>query len=143
MEDDYDYPDWRSDFPIREEFEDFAGKRRRFVIDCHAGPLGYTVQAREEKPKDEGYQFEVYSETSPYNALGRLRAKAQKAMATRHLSRDRDMLHDTLRGRITTDPEIGTLLVVDGLSIDMDELGRKLATHEGFEFELIIKDSLE
>jgi len=143
MEDDYDYPEWQSDFPMREDFEDFAGKRRRFVIDCHAGPLGYTVQAREEKPKDDGYQFEVYSETSPYNALDRLRAKAQKSMATRHLSRDREMLHDTLRGRITRDRKRGAMLVIDGLAVDMDELSRWLGNHEGWEFELKIKDSLE
>lgn len=134
---------WQSDFPIREEFEDFSGKLRTFIIDCHEGPFGYTVRAREEKPKGEGYEFAAYSETTPYSALGCLREKARRSMATRHLSRDRDMLHDALRGRITSDGHGGVLLVVDGLAVDMDELARFLSIHEGWEFELKIKDDLE
>ena len=134
---------WESDFPMREEFEDFSGKMRTFIIDCHEGPLGYTVRAREEKPKGEGYEFAVYSETSPYSALGRLRDKARRSMATRHLSRGRDMLHDKLRGRITSDGKGGVLLVIDGLAVEMDELARFLSIHEGYEFELSIIDALE
>ena len=38
---------WKADFPIRENVEDFAGKQRTFVIDCHEGGLGYTVRASE------------------------------------------------------------------------------------------------
>ena len=135
--------DWQSDFPRREEFEDFAGKKRTFVVNCHEGPLGYTVRAREEKPKGEGYEFAAYSETSPYNALGRLRDKARQSMATRYLSRGHDMLHDKLRGRITSDGNGGVLLVVDGLAVDMGELARFFSTHEGWEFELRIKDALQ
>lgn len=135
--------EWESDFPIREEFEDFSGRMRTFIIDCHEGAFGYTVRAREEKPKDEGYEFAAYSETTPYSALGRLREKAQKAMATRHLSIDRDMLHDILSGRITSGGEQRVLLVVDGVGIEIDDLARFLRTHEGWEFELRIKDSLD
>jgi hypothetical protein len=64
-------------------------------------------------------------------------------MATRHLSNDRDMLHETLSGRITSRGEQGVLLVVDGVGIEIDELARFLRTHEGWEFELRIKDALE
>ena len=138
-----DHSDWQSVFPLREEFEDFSGKMRPFIVDCYEGPLGYTVRAREENPKGEGYEFAVYSETSPYSALGRLRDKARRSMATRHLSSDRHMLHDKLRGRITSDGHGGVLLVVDGLAIDIDDLARFLSTHEGWEFELRIKDALE
>ena len=138
-----DHSDWQSDFPRREEFEDFSGIVKTFVVDCYEGPLGYTVRAREENPKGEGYEFAVYRETSPYIALGRLRQKAQRSMATRHLSSGRDMLHDKLQGRITSDGRGHVLLVVDGLAVDMDELARFLSTHEGWEFELRIKDALE
>ncbi|MCK9364600.1 MAG: hypothetical protein M0P74_13500 [Syntrophales bacterium] len=140
---DSDQPDWQSDFPRREEFEDFLGKKRAFVVDCHEGLLGYTVRAREEKPKGKGYEFAVYSETSPYNALGRLRDKARQSMATRYLGSGHDMLHDKLRGRITSDGNGGVLLVVDGLAVDMGELSRFFSIHEGWEFELKIKDALE
>jgi len=30
-------PGWKADFPILEVVEDFAGKQRRFVINCHEG----------------------------------------------------------------------------------------------------------
>jgi hypothetical protein len=53
------------------------------------------------------------------------------------------MLHDKLRGRITSDGNGGVLLVVDGLAVDMGELSRFFSTHEGLEFELRIKDALE
>lgn len=138
-----DHPDWQSDFPLREEFEDFSGKKRTFVVNCHEGPLGYTVRAREENPQGEGYEFAVYSESSPYNALGRLRGKVRQSMATRYLSSGHDMLHDKLRGRITSDGNGGVLLVVDGLAVDMGELARFFSTHEGWEFELRIQDALE
>ena len=134
---------WQNDFPIREEFEDFSGKMRTFIIDCHETPLGYTVRAREEKSRGEGYEFGAYSETTPYSALGRLRDKARRSLATRHLSAGREMLHDTLAGRITSDSDQGVLLVVDGIAVSMEELARFLRTLEGWEFELKIKDPLE
>jgi|GEM_PF-1304583 len=138
-----DHSGWQNDFPLREKFEDFSGKMRTFVINCYESPLGYTVRAREENPKGEGYEFAVYSETSPYSALGRLREKARRSMATCHLSKGQGMLHDKLRGRITLDGHGGVMLVVDGLAVDMDDLARFLSTHEGWEFELSIIDALE
>lgn len=62
---------WKADFPIRQSVEDFAGKQRKFVINCHEGGLGYTVRASEEGKDGLGYQFAACSETSPYNVLGR------------------------------------------------------------------------
>lgn len=64
-------------------------------------------------------------------------------MACRHLSRDCDMLRDTLRGRITSDDKGDVILVVDGLAVEMDQLTRFLSTHEGWEFEFKIRDALE
>jgi len=138
-----DHPGWEKDFPRREEFEDFSGKMRTFIVDCHEGPWGYTIRAREENPKGEGYEFAVYSETSPYSALGRLRHKARRSMAIRHLSSGHNMLHDKLRGRLASDGHGGVVLVVDGLAITIDKLTRLLSTHEGWEFELRIKDALQ
>jgi hypothetical protein len=53
------------------------------------------------------------------------------------------MLHDKLRGRITSDGRGGVILVVDGLAVAMDELARFLSTHEGGEIELTIIGALE
>src|SRR5262249_33065594 len=131
---------WDSDFPVREEVEDHAGRRRSFVISCHEGGLGFTVRAEESGGRDAGYQFAAYSESSPYSALGRLRQKMYRGLATRHITGRPgayQMLHDTLRGRITSDGNGGVALVVDGLEASM------LLTHEGLEFELKIVDALE
>ena len=138
--------DWRTDFPIHDEIEDYAGLLRRFVITCHEGGLGFTVRASEEGRDGLGYEFGAYSETSPYSALGRVRQKMQRCLATRHLASsdgDRRMLHDELRGRITSDGVGGVTLVVDGTPLSIDDLQSILSTHEGWEFEMRIVDALE
>jgi hypothetical protein len=137
---------WAEDFPIREEVEDHAGRRRAFVINCHEGGLGFTVRAEEEGSPDAGYQFAAYSETSPYSALGRLRQKMRRGVATRHLtgsSGANEMLHDKLSGRITSDSNGDLVLVVDGKGVGIENLVAMLLTHEGWEFELQIVDALE
>ena len=53
------------------------------------------------------------------------------------------MLHNELRGRITSDGRRGVMLVVDGCPLSMHEGTTILATHEGFGFELRIKSGLE
>ena len=138
--------DWRDDFPIRDEVEDFSGKTRTFVITCHEGAHGFTVRAQEEGTGRTGYEFVAYSETSPYAALGRVRQKTQRALATRHIAKsDRgyQMLHTELSGRITWDSEVGVLLVVDGIPLNMEDFSAILATHEGWDFEMKIVDALE
>jgi len=137
---------WKADFPIRENVEDFAGKQRTFVIDCHEGGLGYTVRASEEGKKSLGFEFAAYSETSPYSALGRVRDKMSRGLATRYTTTghgDRRMLHDTLRGRITSAGEGRVALVVDGIAMGIEEIETFFQSHEGWEFELRIVDSLE
>ena len=137
---------WKADFPMREEVEDHAGKTRAFVISCQEGGLGFTVRAEEEGARGKGYEFAAYSETSPYSALGRLRQKMYRGLATRHIRGQRgdyQMLHDTLSGRITSDGEGGVVLVVDGLPLSIDDLSSILATHEGWHFEMKIVDALE
>jgi hypothetical protein len=137
---------WGADFPMREEVEDYAGRMRAFVINCHTGGLGFTVRAEEEGRRHDGYQFAAYSETSPYRALGRLRQTMHKALATRHVTGSPGayrMLHDTLSGRITSDGKGGVVLVVDGVAVGIQDLASILAAHEGWGFELRIFDALE
>lgn len=139
----HDTPD---DFPLRDEVEDFAGTTRTFVITCHEGGLGFTVRAQEEGREGTGYEFAAYSETSPYAALGRLRQKMHRALATRHITKSDhgyQMLHDGLNGRITWDRERGVALVVDGIQLSMEDLASILASHEGWAFEMKIVDALE
>jgi hypothetical protein len=137
---------WDADFPMREEVEDYAGKARTFVITCHETGLGFTVRAVEEGRRGAGYEFAAYSETSPYSAIGRLRQKMYRGLATRHITGSPGgyrMLHDRLSGRITSDGEGGVVLVVDGVPLGIDDLASILASHEGWGFELGIVDALE
>src|SRR3989304_621093 len=109
-------PGCKADFPILEIVEDFAGKQRKFIINCHEGGLGYTVRASEEGKDGLGYQFAAYSETSPYSALGR---------ATRHITTSQSdvrMLHDRLKGRITSAGEGRVAVVVDGIPLGIEEI---------------------
>ena len=137
---------WAADFPIREEVEDYAGRVRAFVITCHENGLGFTVRAEEGRARGTGYEFAAYSETSPYAALGRLRQKIYRGLATRHITGSRggyNMTHDRLSGRITSDGEDGLILVVDGIPLRIDDLASILASHEGWDFKIQIVDGLE
>jgi hypothetical protein len=138
--------EWNNDFPIEEEVEDHAGRTRLFLITCHEGPLGFTVRAQEKEARGAGYEFAAYSETSPYNALGRLRQKMYRGLATRHITRSTHgyrMLHDKLSGRIASDGHGGAVVVVDGIALSIDDLAHILTSHEGWSFDLKIIDSLE
>jgi hypothetical protein len=137
--------DWQRDFPMREEVEDYAGRQRVFLITCHEGGLGFTVRATEQGREGTGYEFAAYSETSPYSALGRVRDKMRRGLATRHIvgsPGDYQMTHDQLRGRISSDRETGVFVVVDGIPLTMEDLAHILSTHEGWSFELTILDAL-
>ncbi|MDI6809049.1 MAG: hypothetical protein QME66_08735 [Candidatus Eisenbacteria bacterium] len=138
--------DWRSDFPVRDEVEDFSGRMRIFVITCHERPHGLTVRAQEEGTRGTGYEFAAYSETSAYAALGRVRQKMQRALATRHITRSADgyrMLHSELSGRITCRSDGDVVLIVDGVPLSLENFSAILATHEGWNFEMKIVDALE
>ena len=135
-----------ADFPIKEEVEDYAGRARQFVITYYRSLLGFTVTAAEETKDGLGYEFSAFSPTSPYHALGSVRRKMYRALATRHLTWSEGSpraLHDMIRGRITARRGGQLLLVVDGRPLTLDEFGRILATHEGFQFEVKIIDSTE
>lgn len=53
------------------------------------------------------------------------------------------MLHDTLRGRITSAGEGRMALIVDGIPLGIDDIESFLSSHEGWEFEMRIVDALE
>ncbi len=135
-----------TDFPIREQVEEYAGRMRTFMISCDEVGLGFTVRAREKGRRGLGYEFAAYSETSPYSALGRVRQKMYRALAKRHITGSRGqyrMLHDRMSGRIAWDEQRGIVLVVDGIALAIDDLEAILASHEGWEFELEIVSALE
>ena len=138
--------DWDAYFPIEEEVEDAAGISRAFVITCHESALGFSVRAVEKETQGFGYEFAAYSETSPYNALGRLRQKIYRGLATRHVTKSPHgyrMLHDKLRGRIASNGNGGVMVVVDGIPLSIDDLASILISHEGWSFDMTISDSLE
>ena len=136
-----DDPD--QDFPFREEFTDCAGQTRPFVISYFHASLGFGVQAEEEGKNGQGFFFREFDATSPYLALGRLRGRIQKALATRHIEeRDRgnfQATHRTLRGRISySDDEVA--FVIDGKLLTLRQFGKMVETYEGFEFRLDIAE---
>lgn len=132
------------DFPMKETVEDFAGKMRTFIITCEQFPDGgYNLEAEEEGKNRLGYYFSAFSEVSPYSALGELRVKMRRALATRHLSKAHGhyrLLHDTLRGRIGMSFARGLFVVVDGIPLSWAELGDIMETYEGWQFRLEIVD---
>jgi hypothetical protein len=133
-----------AEFPLRDEVEDFAGRKMVFVIDCDESAAGYSVTAVEEGKDHFGYEFSGYSETSPWGALGMVRRKMARALATRHLiKREKGAqypLHDTLRGRITSrDGE--PVFVIDGIPLSLEQLGKALLGCEGWDFRIDLIDS--
>ena len=89
--------------------------------------------------------FAAYRETSYASALGRVRDKIRRGIATRHLASSRggpQMLHDELRGHITSE-DGQVAIVVDGVPLDGDDLLRILESHEGWNFKLRIVDPLK
>jgi hypothetical protein len=132
---------------LREEIDDCAGRKHAFLITCYEGPLGYTVRAREEGVEAEGgYEFAAFSETTPYGALGRVREKMQRGLATRHLSSASggwQIRHRKLRGRVACDGNGDVFLVVDGILLDLHELAAMLSTFQGWDFKLEIEDALK
>ncbi|MFA6959106.1 MAG: hypothetical protein WC538_24800 [Thermoanaerobaculia bacterium] len=130
-------------FPFDESFIDASGKHRRFRIDGDPGPLCWVLIAREIDPDDEGYEFQSSSESNWGLALGKLRSKIRRELATRYLAPNAEspeLLHDILRGYISCDRAGKAILVVDGRAVSIEQLGEVLATHEGFTFQLTITD---
>jgi len=138
--------DPNQDFPMRDTVEDATGNQRSFLINYREVGFGYELVAQEEGKEGMGYEFSAFSEMSPYHALGSLREKMHRSLATRHITRRGSRyvpLHDTLRGRITWNRDQGLMLVIDGTALTLEELGKILEMHEGWQFRLVIADASE
>lgn len=134
------------DFPLRETLEDFAGVKREFQITMREVAFGVLMTAR-EVGKDEGYEFSAFDASNAYLALGELRARMRRALSTRHLVVEEGRLypaHDTLRGRITMNPESHEVLfVIDGTPVSLAEMVRIVSMYEGFQFSLRLVDRVD
>jgi hypothetical protein len=130
-----------SDFPKTEQFVDFSGQTRKFIIKLDQLPLGYVVSAVEDAEGDDGYVFKALSPVDAFQALADLRKRIPRLLSVRHLAK-RDgrwsLTHDRLRGRIASGG-----VVVDGIFLTFDELDKLLQTYEGFQFDLKIVDASE
>ncbi|TWU01757.1 DUF7713 domain-containing protein [Neorhodopirellula pilleata] len=123
-----------SNFPTDEVFTDFAGRKRRFLLMQYPTPLGHAVRASEDVDGEDGYVFDAFSTTDPYQALGDLRRKIRKLISVRHLIEEAGTLsltHDRLRGRVDSDG-----VVVDGRFLCFDQLAELIRSYEGFQFDL-------
>ncbi len=92
-------------FPFEESYTDFAGNERSFLFSLHEVPVGIAVNAEEQVVRDEGYSFRDFDTHNPFLALGRLRGRIRRALATKHIERMPDgsyqLTHRTVRGRIS------------------------------------------
>ena len=142
--DDSDEPeDPDKDFPFHQTFTDCAGQTRHFLVSYFPASLGFGVQAEEEGKDGQGFYFREFDATSPYLALGRLRGRIEKALATRHIVEvepgDFQVTHRTVRGRISySDGEVA--FVIDGQLLTLQQFGKMVETFEGFEFQFDIGD---
>jgi hypothetical protein len=136
-----DDPD--KDFPIRQAFTDCSGQSRRFVISYFRASLGFGVQAEEEGKEGQGFFFREFDATSPYLALGRIRGRIEKALATRHIEQrepgNYQATHRTVRGRISYS-DGAVAFVIDGQLLTLPQFAKMVETFEGFEFRLDIRD---
>lgn len=135
--------DPEADFPIRQAFTDCSGQTRHFVISYFRATPGFGVQAEEEGQDGQGFFFREFDATSPYLALGRLRGRIEKALATRHIEQREpgnfQATHGIVRGRISySNGEVA--FVIDGQLLTLPQFGKMVETFEGFEFRLDIRD---
>jgi hypothetical protein len=135
-----------SKFPFEEDFIDFSGGVRRFLISLDKQIVKSFFLRAQELSRPTGYHFEVYSTAYSAAALGsalsKLRRKISKELSTRHLYVDSEgktqLTHDELSGHISYGG-----IVVDGHLLKFQELERILQTHEGFEIHIKISWSSE
>ena len=114
---------------------------------CGAGLAIDAFELRDGSPA--GYRFQVIGEPDddPLELLGKLLGKMRRALALTHLE-DTDLgpqVNDglVLRGTVDSDPEEDhgvPMVVVDGRELSWDELGRMVATFEGWQFKLEFRD---
>ena len=124
------------DFPDTESFRDCCGNLRTFDLDLNVTEGGYFLRATEQSRGDGGYRVAAHSETSPYLALGALRAKIRKYLSVRYLTEEygrKALSHGTALGFISYGG-----LIIDGDFIPFEEFVDILQTYEGWELSLNI-----
>jgi len=114
---------------------------------CGTGLAIDAFELRDGSPA--GYRFQVIGEPDddPLGLLGKLIGKMRRALALTHLE-DTDLgpqVNDglVLLGTVDSDPEEDhgvPMVVVDGSELSWDELGRMVATFEGWQFKLEFRD---
>jgi hypothetical protein len=99
----------------------------------------------------DGYQFEIVGEPDgePLSLLGSLIERMRRSLSVRYLESGEEgarIADQMVCGRIECD-ESGDgrtpLLVIDGQDVSWDEFGRMLASFEGWQFRLAIRDRSE
>jgi hypothetical protein len=129
------------DFPETESFRDCCGNLRTFDLDLHETDGGFFLRATEISTGDGGYHIATHSESSPYLALGNLRAKARKYLSVRYLTEEhgrRALSHDSAHGFISYGG-----VIIDGEFIPFEELVEMLQTYEGWELSFQILSGFE
>ena len=124
------------DFPETDSFLDFEGKERTFRYSVQDIGNRYSVRAIENR--ENGFQFQAISESTPYPALGDLRHKIRKRLSTRYLQAEEGRLHlyhDEAIGQISHEG-----VIIDGRYIPFEKFTSMLQEYEGFLIELRIKD---
>lgn len=134
-------PSAAGSFPRRESFVDCCGNTRDFIIDFSRSDDERFLRAVEVTDAEGHYEFGAMSESSPFLALGRLRAIIRRELSTRYLDTSDGrlgLLHDTLKGRV----EVGGL-AVDGQFVSFTDLLELLQIYEGFQISLRISDPFD
>lgn len=126
-----------------------GGASHRFDITSHLGPTGHAMTAREiTSDGSEGYEFRVIGdcEADPLALFARLYERIRAALAAPSLERSEPGWRpkdDRVQGRITWDPDGSghPVLVIDGRPFTWDEVGRMLASYEGFLVDIRLEDA--
>ncbi|MCB1937549.1 MAG: hypothetical protein KDF59_16600 [Nitrosomonas sp.] len=126
-------------FPHVETHVDVSGTNRKFVLNLRevGSDGGYVVRAIELEVKN-GYEFEAYSETNPFNALAIVRSKIRRGLAIKYLSLENEcnaLRFDEFQGRIGYGG-----VIIDGQFIPFTELCEILQVYEGFSINVSITD---
>jgi hypothetical protein len=130
---------------------DTQGMSHTFEVHSFLCPTGREMTAVEvTEDGTEGYEFKVLGDfgAETFALLGQLCSLIRERLAQPSLERGESGWRPTRSNRIVArvtcdreDPEV-PLLVVDGRPFSWDEVGRMLASYEGFELEIRIRDSI-
>ena len=131
-----------------DEYVDAAGNLRTFRLGVYAG--GQFLEAVERRDSAWiGLRFVLPVPAGEAPPWGELRARIRRWLARRDLARHPrtgrlELLTHSLRGQIDSGDEEGEpTVLVDDVRIGWDELGRLLASYEGWHVQIDIRDPSE